>query len=368
MRIAIDLRMYGPSFGLGRYNQKLLENLINIGDDNQYILIFNKVPEELPLLPENFQIKSCPCKWYSISEQIILPFILYKLKVDLVHFPHFNVPIFYKKKFIVTIHDLIMTRFPSKRATTLNLLYFKLKYFFYNVVIKHAIKKSHRIIAVSNFTAKDIVEYFKLDDLQAKKIDVIYEGVSTKNINNIEDIKLPQKYFLYVGNVYPHKNLELLIDTFKKWLEHNPGFYLILVGKTDYFYKRLYDYCQNTMGSQRDKVIFTGFVIDEKLISYYQKATAYIFPSKYEGFGLPPLEAMHQNLPVLSSSSSSLPEVLGDAALYFDPYSSNDLLDKMDKIVFDLELRDQLKLKAKKQIEKYSWERMVLEIINIYRS
>lgn len=367
MRIAVDLRMYGPSFGLGRYNQRLLENLIRIGDDNHYVLLFNEVPQNLPMLPDNFQIKSCNCKWYSISEQVILPFVLYKLKVDLVHFPHFNVPIFYRRKFIVTIHDLIMTRFPSRKASTLSGFLFDIKYWFYDVVIKYAIEKSYKIIAVSQFTADDIIDYFKLSTEEAKKINVVYEGVSTRQIKMIEDIDVPEKFFLYVGNAYPHKNLEFLIDVFKIWLETNPDFYLILIGSEDYFYKRLQAYCQDKMSTQRDRVIFTDFVVDEKLLSYYQKATAYIFPSKYEGFGLPALEAMDQDLPVLSSNSSCLPEILEDAALYFDPENQSDLLDKMNMIVSDEALRERLKTIASKQINKYSWERMTMEIISLYR-
>jgi len=368
MKIAIDLRMYGPSFGLGRYNQRLLENLVKIGDDNQYILIFNDIPQNLPMLPDNFHIKSVSCKWYSISEQIILPMILYKLKADLVHFPHFNVPIFYKGKFIVTIHDLIMTRFPSRKASTLSALFFDIKYWFYDVVINHAIRKSHKIIAVSQFTANDIIDYFKLSKEATSKITVIHEGVSTRQVTKVEDIEVPDKFFLYVGNAYPHKNLEFLINTFKHWIEKNPDYYLILVGKTDYFYERLYDFCQDKMAAQRDRVIFTDFVVDEKLVSYYQKASAYVFPSKYEGFGLPALEAMHQALPVLSSSAASLPEVLGSAALYFDPQNQADLLNKMEQITSDVQLKSQLIALGKKQIDKYSWERMTMEIISLYRS
>ena len=129
MKIVIDLRIFGlESGGLGRYNQKLFENLIVLDDrNNQYILLFKEKPDDLPPLPDNFKIKVCNCHWYTLKEQIILPFFLSKLKPDLVHFTHFNVPLFYKGKFIVTIHDLIMSRFPSRGASTLNRVLFFLK-------------------------------------------------------------------------------------------------------------------------------------------------------------------------------------------------------------------------------------------------
>ncbi|PIR06329.1 MAG: hypothetical protein COV55_04335 [Candidatus Komeilibacteria bacterium CG11_big_fil_rev_8_21_14_0_20_36_20] len=362
MKIVIDLRIFGlESGGLGRYNQKLFENLIVLDDrNNQYILLFKEKPDDLPPLPDNFKIKVCNCHWYTLKEQIILPFVLSKLKPDLVHFTHFNVPLFYKGKFIVTIHDLIMSRFPSRGASTLNRVLFFLKYRLYNQIIKHAVKKSIKIIAVSKFTAQDIKDYFKLSEQEAKKIKVIYEGVTIPQATETK-IDLLERFFLYIGNAYPHKNLKFLIKAFQEFLKKHPDFYLILVGNKDYFYQRLIKKISNK------NIIFTGFVPDNQLSNYYQQATAYIFPSLYEGFGLPPLEAMAYNLPVLSSKAASLPEVLGQAALYFDPGDERDLLNKMELIVDDQNLRDKLKSAGQEQIKKYSWQKMAQKIIEFYR-
>jgi glycosyltransferase involved in cell wall biosynthesis len=164
MKIVIDFRIFGTkSGGLGRYNQEFLKHLKNLDQKNEYILLFKEDPKLN--LPDNFKMQICNCHWYSIKEQIVLPWVLYKLKPDLVHFTHFNVPIFYYGKFVVTIHDLIMTKFPSQRASTLSPVLFKVKYWFYKQVIRNAVKNSKKIIAVSKFTAKDIKEYFKLDDI-----------------------------------------------------------------------------------------------------------------------------------------------------------------------------------------------------------
>lgn len=361
MRIVIDFRIFGTKpGGIGRYNQEFLNHLKKIDQNNEYILLFKENP--YLDLPDNFKIKICDCHWYGIKEQIVLPWLLYKLKPDLVHFTHFNVPLIYSGKYIVTIHDLIMTKFPSYRATTLNRLVFKIKYWFYKQVIRNAVINSQQIIAVSKFTAKDISKYFKLSQQEADKISVIYEGVSKYQSSQKEPWQLPQNYFLYVGNAYPHKNLEFLIKVFSDFWHKYPEYYLILVGQKNYFYKRLAEEtdCPN--------VIFAGYISDDKLANYYKHARAYVFPSKYEGFGLPPLEAMGYGLPVLSSSAASLPEILGHAALFFDPNDFNDLRTKMSEIIKNNDLRNQLIRSGYGQVEKYSWQKMSESILEIYKN
>lgn len=366
MRIVIDLRIFGPQpGGLGRYNQKFLEELMRLDNKNEYILIFKEDPHID--LPHNFRLQICNCHWYSFKEQLTMPFILRKFKPDLVHFPHFNVPIFYRGRFIVTIHDLIMTKFPSQRATTLNPLFFSLKYRFYQKVINYAIDKAEKIITVSKFTADDIRNYFTLTDQQSAKLQVVYEGVTVPEPGDNKKLFLPAKFLLYVGNAYPHKNLEMLVASFKDFMATEKDYYLILVGQRNYFYERLKKETIKLLGENSDRVIFTGYIPDEQLAHYYQQAMAYVFPSVYEGFGLPPLEAMAYGLPVLSSNSSCLPEILGEAALYFDFRKGSDLLDKMKQIINNNQLRHNLIVKGKEQIQKYSWSKMTRELIDIYK-
>lgn len=363
-RIGIDARFYGPvGKGLGRYTKEIVDNILRMDSEHFYVIFLS--PENYDLFEsENENVKKVLVKsrWYSWAEQIVFPWQIHKENLDLMHFTHFNVPILNNVKFIVTIHDLILTRFSTRRATMLSPLYYKMKYLAYKLVISRAIHKSEKIIAVSKFTKKDIEKKFKV---KKDKIKVIYEGVSDLGIYNNEnsdkDKKLlknynigDRRYLLYVGNAYPHKNLEGLLDIFKKIKKDFPSLLLVLVGGDDYFYQRLKKYAQSLNLSNKD-VIFTNYVSDKDLASLYRNSLAYVFPSLYEGFGLPPLEAMAHNCPVVSSNRTSLPEILGEAALYFDPNNNIDVYEKLKKIIKNKHLRQELVEKGKMQINQYNW-------------
>ena len=388
MRIGIDARFYGPiGKGLGRYTQEVVDNIIKItsADTSRD---FNFV---IFLSPENFDEFSCPennvkkvclhMPWYSWQEQIQMPFYLWREKLNLIHFPHFNVPLLTPCKFVVTIHDLILTHFPTRRATTLAPIVYWLKNLAYRIVIFGAIKRAQRIITVSEFTKQDLITQFKV---LPSRIAVTYEGVANlakgrdslfiAKLDNQETLKqyhIADNFLLYVGNAYPHKNLEFLLRVFVKLLVRKPDLRLVLIGKEDYFYNRVKDYARSLNIWQKENVnssvIFPGYVSDAQLEILYQEARVYIFPSLYEGFGLPPLEAMARSCPVLSSDRASLPEILSDAALYFDPENENDLLEKTWKIINEKELRDILVAKGLVQIKKYSWWQCASATLNVYQ-
>jgi glycosyltransferase involved in cell wall biosynthesis len=363
-RIGVDARFYGPvGKGLGRYTKEIVDNILRMDSENNYVIFLS--PENYDLFStekENVKKVLVKSRWYSWSEQIIFPWQIRKEKLDLMHFTHFNAPILSAVKFIVTIHDLILTKFPIQRASLLPPLYYKIKYLAYKFVISMAVSRSKKIIAVSEFTKKDIEKKFKV---KKDKIRVIYEGVSDLVLNEEEDRESDKKvlkkynigdtrYLLYVGNAYPHKNLESLLDIFKKIKKDFPSLLLVLVGKEDYFYKRIKKHAKSLDLSNED-VIFADYVSDKDLASLYRNALAYVFTSLYEGFGLPPLEAMAYNCPVVSSNQASLPEVLGEAALYFDPYNNIDVYEKLNKIIKNKHLRRELVEKGKTQITDYHW-------------
>ncbi|MFA5248366.1 MAG: glycosyltransferase family 1 protein [Patescibacteria group bacterium] len=383
-KIGIDARFYGSLVGkgLGRYIQEVVDGVIKIDEKNNYVIFLSPDNfDEFLLSSERVKKVLAPYRWYSIAEQIIMPWLIWREKVNLMHFPHFNVPIFCPVKFVVTIHDLILTKFPTVRASTLSPFLYKIKNLFYRLIIWRAVQRSKKIIAVSEFTKKDITDKFKINP---NKIAVTYEGVANLArgrdslfVKKLDDNKtllsynIINNFILYVGNVYPHKNLEFLLEVFKKFHEKRPDLKLVLVGREDYFYQRLKKKAEE-LNLWRDdisasSVIFPGYVLDAELEVLYHQALFYIFPSLYEGFGLPAMEAMAKSCPVASSNRSALPEILGEAALYFDPESFSDTLEKMEKIADDEDLREILRKKGREQIKKYNWWECSRQTLDIYR-
>lgn len=369
MHIGIDARFFGPiGKGLGRYTQKLLQNLELIDTQNQYSVFLKQENwDEYSPRSENFKKVLAPFNWYTVQEQIEMPRVIKKEKVDLMHFPHFNIPFFYRGKFVVTIHDLILLRFPTKKATTLGPIKYKIKELGYLAVINKAITKSEKIIAVSDFTKKDIVDYFRINE---KKVVVTYEGVDMPRIGEntarvLESYIITKPYLLYVGNVYPHKNIESLLLAMKK-LSSSSLLKLVIVCKKDYFLERAINYSYRI--GVADKVVFAGYVPDRDLNAIYENAEAYVFPSFYEGFGLPPLEAMAHGLPVLSSNATSMPEILKDAAIYFNPNVPDEIVNLIQKITGDNTLKLQLVEKGLRLVEQYKWSDMVKKTLDVYKS
>jgi len=388
MRIGIDARFYGPiGKGLGRYTQEVVDNIIKINEalgESAFDFVVFLSPENF----DEFTINSAHVKkvklniaWYSWQEQLLMPWYIWRERLDLIHFPHFNVPILTPTKLVVTLHDLILTHFPTIRATTKNRLIYRLKNLAYRLVLKVAIFRAVKIIAVSEFTKQDIMQNFPE---ATGKIIVTYEGVSNlargrdslfvaklDSEEMLDKYHLGKNFLLYVGNAYPHKNLETLLKVFNRLRSEHPYLKLVLVGKDDYFYSRIRLYASSLNLWQKENlnspVVFTGYVPDAQLEIMYQEARAYVFPSLYEGFGLPPLEAMSRSCPVISSDRASLPEILGSAALYFNPEDEEDMASKIKLILKNEDLRNELIEKGIAKSRKYNWWECANITFNVYR-
>ncbi len=377
MKIGIDARFYGPeSKGLGIYTKKLIQQLENIDKENEYVIFLTKSNYNL-YKPKNSNFKKVltDYKWYSFKEQIFMPQKLKKERCDFVHFPHFNVPLFFSGKFVVTIHDLILLRFPTHEASTRSKLMYKFKFFVYKKVITHAIKKSNKIISVSEFTKKDILRRYW--DLPDKKISVTYEAGHERRILEtperrqreiLKENNIKSPYILYVGNAYPHKNLNLLVEAFQVWQKkysQSQFMELVLVGRDDYFYKRLRKYI-NKRNIKGIKIINT--VSNSFLQILYKNAHIFVFPSLYEGFGLPPLEACSYGTPVLSSREACMPEILGDAVKYTNVKDKEEFAKDLNKIISNIKLRKQLVTKGIQKSKKYSWKKTGIQTHEIYKN
>lgn len=360
--------MYSTRFtGIGRYVYELTQNLFKIDKENEYVLFF--LSEEYEKFnPPNERIKKVKAniRHYSFAEQIKFLKILNKEKLDLMHFTHFNAPILYSKPSIVTIHDLTLSFFPGKKLTS---IFHRIAY---QITIKNAVKKAKKIIAVSNNTKKDIINLLKIDP---KKIETIYEGVNEefkpalKTEKKQNKIPFDKPYLLYTGVWRSHKNLINLIKAFKI-LKEDKKFEgrLVITGRNDPFYAR--DIIKETILLNLDESIyFTGFIDEKMLIKLYQNAMVYVFPSLYEGFGLPPLEAMQCGTPVSASNRSCIPEICGDKnAVFFDPTDPSDIAEKTFKIINENSFREELIKNGLNHIKKFSWEKMAENTYKIYKS
>lgn len=371
MRIGIDARFYGSvGKGLGRYTEKLVTHLERIASSEDEFVVFLRKENFDEYVPSrsSFRKVLADYPWYGFSEQLLFPALLRRERLDLVHFPHFNVPILYRRPFVVTIHDLILLRYPTIRNTTRDVVTYRLKFFVYRLVIASAVRRARKILTVSHFTEKDILKEYP--DASGK-IAVAYEGCELSERSGDHQGKnrgsggasrgiLPP-YFLYVGNAYPHKNLEAFIPLAKRF----PDVRFVLVGKEDFFYRR---FRRKVSVAGVGNIVFPGFVPDRELSDLYRDATGYVFPSLYEGFGLPPLEAMLLGTPVIASSRGSLPEVLGDAALFFDPGDPGDFERKVGALLSDKALAESLSKKGLTHAEKFRWEDMAKASLQAYHA
>ncbi len=333
MKIGIDARLINET-GVGRYTRNLIAGLGKIDRQNSYVVFLKREAFDSFDLPNGrWQKRLADVPWHTVAEQFVMPWLLVKEHLDLVHIPYFNVPIFCPGKFIVTIHDLTILHFDTGKATTLPLPLYKLRRLGYYLALAVGLRRAEKIIAVSQTTKQEVMDHFQIP---SDKIVVTYEGVEDLIRNSKLETRnskplIADPYFLYVGNAYPHKNLETLLRAFQSLLQGDPlqnkNMRLVLVGKDDFFYMRIREMVKRMDFS--DSVIFFGPAGDRQLINLYQHAISLVFPSLMEGFGLPAVEALTVGCPVIVSDIPVFHEILCEAATYFNPKDSKDLTEAL---------------------------------------
>ncbi|MEK9201302.1 MAG: glycosyltransferase family 1 protein [Patescibacteria group bacterium] len=349
--ICIDARFWGTRHtGIGRYVENLVDHLPE-DPSTQIILIVSQDLKDEPKLArfKKFFASHHPYSVLSLFEMSIL---LHQIKPDLLHVPHITIPIFWPGKIIVTIHDLIKHSNPSPESSTKPSIIYWLKFVEYLAMFHFTLWRASHIIVPSKYWKDVLHSKYGLD---YSRISVTYEGVDTRFKRlAAPDIDLPDHpYVLYVGNVYPHKNIPTLLSAIK---ELNGQVLLVIACARSVFTARLQKIIdQENLGKW---VRLVGFVSDSELKSLYQNAMAFVFPSLIEGFGLPGLEAMSLGCPVISSNATCLPEIYGDSVLYFSPHDSHDLVDKIQTVLDSPSLRAKLIKKGLAQSTKYSWAKM----------
>ena len=364
MRVAIDVRKLND-FGIGTYVRNLVRQLARLDHDTDYVLLCRRDDAGFAAsLGENFRTVVQEAPNYSIREQLMVPLSLGRSGATLFHAPHYVLPPLAPCRAIVTIHDCIHLRFPQYLPNRLAHVYARAQ-------IWSATRRARRILTVSHASKQDIIRFF---DVPETRISVIPNAIDERFrqapadadlVRVRERYQLPERFIMYAGNVKPHKNLERLIDAFvavRRRGFDNLG--LLLSGSEVSRYATLRRAVHRY--NLHKHVRFLGYQTAETLAVLYRLADVFVFPSLYEGFGLSPLEAIASGTPVVASNVSSLPEVLGDAAVLVDPLEPGSIADGITRVLEDDALRAELRRKGLARAGRFSWERSVKQVRRIY--
>jgi glycosyltransferase involved in cell wall biosynthesis len=371
MRVAIDIRRAGD-FGIGTYIRNIINQLARTDSETEYLLIGQlRHLQQLDPLPENFMLLDYAYEPGSFHTHMHLPFLLRKHDVDILHMPWFYAPAVVPTRLVLTVHDLTDVLAPPVGATPLvqaGRLYFA----------RRALARADRILAVSHSSKRELSRVFGVPE---KKIEVIYNALDERFLREpmpndadrvLERHAVTDPFVLYAGNIKPQKNLPRLIEAFavaKADLRDHPqfaGLKLLLIGDSAEEHS---DLRRAVLRSRvQGEVRFLGFVPHSVLRVFYSRASAFLFPSLYEGFGLPPLEAMAHGTPVLTSSASSLPEVFADAALQVNPENVFEIARGIRQILTEDVTRAALIRRGHDLVRKYSWERSAEQVREVYRA
>lgn len=350
MKLVIDIRLINAS-GIGTYLKNIIPGILDAFEE--VVVLGNK--QEINKFNWSDQVKVIEfnAKIYSLKEQILYRWIV--PKCDIFWAPHFNLPVLpiRAKKVVATIHDV------NHLAGVSPISMVKKKYAY--LLFQNAVNKANLIFTVSEFSKSELIKYTTVDP---EKIKVVYCGVDKlffQNAKNEKSLKLPENYILYVGNVKPHKNLIILLKAYCSLSKELTAKYqLVIIGKKEGFItqdKQIDDFIKNN--NLQDQITFTGYVDDFDLPKIYQEAALFVFPSLYEGFGLPILEALAARTLVISSNAASLQEIGGEAVIYFDPINYPELAQKITECLENEIDKSFLNAQLEIQLEKFTWKKAI---------
>lgn len=371
IRIGIDCRLSGSAHaGIGRYIENLILRLPQIAPEFEWVYFFHDLSQWQELLHtahpkqrlglKKVTVRYVPIRHYTLAEQLRLPGIFTQEKLDLLHVPHFNAPLLNRVPTVVTIHDLLWHEYRGNTVTTLPPWVYWLKYIGYKKVVSQAVQQAVKVIVPTETIKRTLLQQYP--KLQSK-IVVTHEGVDQRLLSSQQLTTLPKKArqsLLYVGSLYPHKNIRLVIDA----LQQLHAYELIIVGSRNVFQKEVETYSQKQGVANR--VIFTGYLSDQALNKLFQQVTALVQPSLSEGFGLTGVEAMAAGIPVLASRIPIFEEIYQEASIYFDPHSVNSFVSAVQKLAKSN--RQSIINKGKKVAARYSWDTMTIQTVAAYRS
>ncbi|MDO8513833.1 MAG: glycosyltransferase family 1 protein [bacterium] len=369
MRIGIDARMYRKETGgIGRYTRGLINELAVIDKKNEYVVFLTGDDMKEWVQPaENFKAVKADIIHYSLDEQRKFGKIIEREKLDLIHYTNFNHPIFSKTPFVVTIHDLIMSLYPVGRKQKN-----PIRKLAYDYIMKHAARSARKVIVPSVASKEDVVRMLgaKPDDVVVtyEAVDSEYDGKTNEKIRKeiLGQYKIQEPYLLFISQWRPHKGIIPLLEAYEILKEqYEDEINLVIGGKQNVDFPEIIAKAEEVR-KKVGGVVMTGFIPEEDLPAIYDGAMIYVLASLYEGFCLTHLEAMAAGVPVATSNTSCMPEVLQDAAEYFDPRDPHNIARVLDKLINNKNRRDELVQLGKEQVKKYSWRKMASETLRVY--
>ncbi|MGQ9608534.1 MAG: glycosyltransferase family 4 protein [bacterium] len=363
MRIAINARsLTSNKTGIGNYILNLIFALAEIDKKNDYVILYD--PSQIKgnfKLPNQKNFELAPCQWENYWEQICLPTELEKRHIDILHSPAFTIPVIKVCKTVVTIHDITYKLFPE------NFDRYAIDY--YNKWVPISVQNSNMVITDSECTTRDVMEHYSIPK---EKIETIHLACG-KEFQKLPYVDLSfvrqrygikERYILYVGTLEYRKNIHRMLSAFKLLKQRNGiEHQFLLVGK------QRPSFNINGIIEELDlegSVVLTNYIPDYFLPILYNAADMFVYVSLYEGFGIPPLEAMSCGIPVISSNTSSLPEVVGDAALMVDPYDIEDIANAMYQLITDQDKWQELSRKGVERSRHFSWIKTASKTLSVY--
>lgn len=375
MRIVIDGRMYGPRrwTGIGRYLQHLIAELEQLDAKNEYVVLVGQENwDDYVPGASNFTKVLSPALPYSLAEQIGLALQLARLRPDVVHFAAPNAPLFYFGRRITTVHDLTLLMYSTARGEGFQKWLHDAKKLPFRLVLWWGVKASQAILTPTDYVKRQLVQRYDVPPKRITAAHLSMEEPAARRLSAgaaadlMSRLKLEGgNYVLYVGNCYPYKNVDRLVTAFTDVVVARAGVKLVLVGRDDYFRDLLHQKVASLKLGER--VVFTGDVSDDDLRALYDQAGLYVNPSLSEGFGLQGLEAMAASVPVLAARASCLPEVYADAAEYFDPGDTAELIKKMTALLRDDKARLVLTKRGRERVKEFSWRALAEATLAVYR-
>lgn len=373
MKIALNAQLINTAHtyrgaGVSTYSQKLLHALGQQNQRHQLTAYVNDPAfdcEGVSLQRTRWPAHQPTAR--ILWEQVALPLALTQSGADLVHGLVNVLPLATPVPSVVTVHDLSFLRMPERFPTA--------KRLYLTQLCRRSVAKAQRVIAVSRQTADDLVHFF---GIAAQKIEVVYNGVAANFVplaaseceHFRQQIEVPERFLLYVGTLEPRKNLERLLEAFARWRSqtsaHNHDVGLILAGAQGWFYEQIFEQVR-ALGLE-GRVRFPGFIPAAELPYWYNSALAFVYPSLFEGFGLPVLEAMACGTPVICSRAASLLEVADEAALTFAPEDTEGLVACLEQTVVDEALRCDLRQRGLARAQRFSWRRCAQETLTVYET